>query len=278
MIRSAVRAAVTVVLVAASTTVSLPAHAAPALGWIRLAHLSPDTPEVDVYLSSFGDAEDPTVLRGVGYGMFSPYQQVPEGSYTVAMRRAGAPADEPAVLSTTVRVLADSAATVAGMGENADLRLMTLTDDLDAPAAGQSKVRVIQAAMSAPEVVTVTLGNISLGTNLEFTAATDYLGVPAGAAVLRVDSPGPTAEQTLELSAGSTYTVVVRDLSGGLGIVSILDFAAAQQIPVGGVDAGLGGAVVTQSTASWRLVGLVVPMVGLVALLAVRRPKRSVER
>ncbi|HEU0213192.1 MAG TPA: DUF4397 domain-containing protein [Jiangellaceae bacterium] len=277
MIRSAVRAAVIVVLIAASTTVSLPAQAAPALGWIRLAHLSPDTPEVDVYLSSFGDADDPTVLRGVGYGMFSPYQQVPEGSYTVAMRLAGAPADEPAVLSTTVRILADSASTVAGMGQNADLRLVTLTDDLDAPAAGQSKVRVIQAAISAPEVVTVTLGDTAPGSDLEFTAATDYRDVPAGAAVMRVDSAGPIAEQTLELSAGSTYTVVVRDLAGGLGIVSILDFAAAQQIPAGGVDAGLGGAIRRSNPSTWPG-GLVVLATGLFAVLAARRPRHSVER
>jgi hypothetical protein len=279
VIRSAVRAVVVILgLVATSTTMNLPAQAAPALGWIRLAHLSPDTPEVDVYLSSFGDADDPTVLRGVGYGMFSPYQQVPEGSYTVAMRLAGAPANEPAVLSTTVQVLADSAATVAGMGQNADLRLVTLTDDLDAPAAGQSKVRVIHAAMTSPEVDTVTLGDIALGSDLEFTAATDYRGVPAGAAVVRVESPGPTAEQTLELSGGSTYTVVVRDLSGGLGIVSILDFAAAWQIPSGGVDAGLGGSIGTPSNASWRPIGLAVLAVGLFGLLAARRPRRSMER
>jgi hypothetical protein len=164
------------------------------------------------------------------------------------------------------------------MGQNADLRLVTLTDDLDAPAAGQSKVRVIQAAMSAPEVDTVTLGAIALGSELEFTAATDYRGVLAGAAVVRVDSPGATAEKSLELSAGSTYTVVVRDLSGGLGIVSILDFAAARQIPAGGVDAGLGGSVETPSNASWWPIGLVVLAPGLFALLAARRPRRTVER
>jgi hypothetical protein len=265
-------------LVAASATVNVPAQAASALGWIRLAHLSPDTPEVDVYLSSFGAADDPTVLRGVGYGMFSPYQQVPEGSYTVAMRLAGAPATEPAVLSTTVQVLADSAATVAGMGQNAELRLVTLTDDLDAPAAGQSKVRVIQAAMTAPRVDTVTLGDTALGSDLEFTAATDYRGVPAGAAVVRVDSPGPTAEQTLDLGAGSTYTVVVRDLSGGLGVVSILDFAAARQIPAGGVDAGLGGPVGTPPNTPWRPIGLVMLAAGLFGLLTVRWPRRSAER
>jgi hypothetical protein len=164
------------------------------------------------------------------------------------------------------------------MGQNADLRLVTLTDDLDAPAAGQSKVRVIQAAMTAPRVDTVTLGDTALGSDLEFTAATDYRGVPAGAAVVRVDSPGPTAEQTLDLGAGSTYTVVVRDLSGGLGVVSILDFAAARQIPAGGVDAGLGGPVGTPPNTPWRPIGLVMLAAGLFGLLTVRWPRRSAER
>ncbi|MGH8825839.1 MAG: DUF4397 domain-containing protein [Jiangellaceae bacterium] len=278
MIRSAVRTALlTVGLVAASTAMTVPAQAAPAQGWIRLAHLSPDTPEVDVYLSSFGDADDPTILRGVGYGMFSPYQRVTEGSYTVAMRLAGAPSTEPAVLSTTVQVLADSAATVAGMGQNADLRLVTLTDDLEAPASGQSKVRVIQAAMTAPEVDAVTLDDTALGSDLEFTAATDYRGVPAGAAVIRVDAPGSAAEQAFDLSAGSTYTVVVRDLSGGLGIVPILDFAAAGQVPAGGVDAGVGGADTAPWTVSLLLVGFAVVAAGPAGLLATRLSRRPSE-
>ncbi|HMG30532.1 MAG TPA: DUF4397 domain-containing protein [Jiangellaceae bacterium] len=272
MIRSAVRSAfLTVTLLAAFAAVTPPAQAAPAQGWIRLAHLSPDTPEVDVYLSSFGDADDPTVLRGVGYGMFSPYQRVPEGSYTVAMRLAGAPSTEPAVLSTTVQVGSDAAATVAGMGQNSELRLVTLTDDLDAPAAGQSKLRVIQAAMTAPEVDTVTLGDTALASDFEFTAATDYRGVPAGSAVVRVDAPGSTAEQTVELAAGSTYTVVVRDLAGGLGVLSIQDFAATGQTPTGGVDAGLGGSVMAPSTASWTVAGVTVVAAWFGGLLIMRR-------
>ena len=199
--------------------------------------------------------------------MFSPYQRVPEGSYTVAMRLAGAPSTEPAVLSTTVQVGSDAAATVAGMGQNSELRLVTLTDDLDAPAAGQSKLRVIQAAMTAPEVDTVTLGDTVLASDLEFTAATDYGGVPSGSAVVRVDAPGSTAEQTVELAAGSTYTVVVRDLAGGLGVLSIQDFAAAGQTPTGGVDAGLGGSVMAPSTTSWTVAGVTVVAAWLGGLL-----------
>jgi hypothetical protein len=38
------------------------------VGWVRLAHLSPNTPAVDVYLYSFGDSSAEIVLHHVGYG------------------------------------------------------------------------------------------------------------------------------------------------------------------------------------------------------------------
>jgi len=41
-------------------------------GWIQLTHLSPNTPPVDVYLYSFGDAKAMLVLKHVAYGTVSP--------------------------------------------------------------------------------------------------------------------------------------------------------------------------------------------------------------
>jgi hypothetical protein len=78
-------------------------------GFVRLAHLSPDTPDVDVYLNSQSGDVPGQVFRGVGYGTLSTYQSLPVGGYTVAMRPSGAPASEPAVLTTQVSVAAGSA-------------------------------------------------------------------------------------------------------------------------------------------------------------------------
>src|SRR6516164_7469171 len=75
-------------------------------GWIQLAHLSPNTPPVDVYLYSFGGSKAMIVLHHVGYGAVSPYEQVATGEYTVAMRGAGAPPSSPPVLSTSVSIAA----------------------------------------------------------------------------------------------------------------------------------------------------------------------------
>src|SRR5580700_2191963 len=75
-------------------------------GWIRLAHLSPNTPAVDVYLYSFGNSNALIVLHHVTYGTVSPYEQVAAGDYSVAMRAAGAGPTTAAVLSTSVDISA----------------------------------------------------------------------------------------------------------------------------------------------------------------------------
>ena len=48
----------------------------------------------------------------------SPYEQVPTGDYTVAMRAAGATATSAPVLSASVDVAAGHAYTVAGLGRS----------------------------------------------------------------------------------------------------------------------------------------------------------------
>src|SRR3974377_2408817 len=78
-------------------------------GWIRLAHLPPNTPACDVYLYSFGNSTAMIVLHHVADGTVSPYELVPAGDYSVAMRAAGASATSPPVLSTHVAIVAGPA-------------------------------------------------------------------------------------------------------------------------------------------------------------------------
>src|SRR5260370_266342 len=75
-------------------------------GWMRLAHLSPNTPAVDVYLYSLSDPHATLVLHHVPYGTVSPYLKVAPGEYTVAMRGPGAPTSSLPALATTVHLLA----------------------------------------------------------------------------------------------------------------------------------------------------------------------------
>jgi len=146
-------------LAAAAPAVSAATGAARAKktdGWIQLTHLPPNTPPVDVYLYSFGDAKAMLVLRHVAYGTVSPFEKLASGEYTVAMRGAGARPGSPPVLSATVTITAGGAYTVAGLGPANALRLQVLRDRLTTPK-GESLVRVIQASLRDHKV-TVTAG------------------------------------------------------------------------------------------------------------------------
>ena len=274
MIRATARIAIVVLSLALSTLcLGITASAASDdVGYLRLAHLSPDTPKVDVYVASFGSEDQPTVLRSVGYGAFSPYQPVPAGSYTIAMRLEGAPASEPPVLSTTIQLEAHTAATVVGMGKNTELALVTITDGMELPGTGKTKVRVIQAAMSVPAVDSVEVAGSEVASDLAFTEYSNYSDVAAGATTVQASAGSETAEQSADLVAGGTYTVVVQDVESGIGVLAIQDFAAANEIPTGGVEAGLGGSAGGLAD-SWAFVALALAVAAIAGLAVTRRPR-----
>lgn len=216
-------------------------HAHAQDGWVRLAHLSPDTPAVDVYLYAFGGTSAEIVLEHVGYGDASPYEPLPQGLYTVAMRSAGASASTPPVISANVDVKAGAAYTVAGLGPFANLTLNVLSDRLTAPAH-EADVRVIQASLRSPSV-TVSAGGHQIGGSMHFPAVSDYRAVAAGPSAIAVKTPVTSVTSVMNLRAGSTYTLAVLDGQGTAPkILDLTDSVGVDGVPKGGVAAGLGGA------------------------------------
>jgi hypothetical protein len=208
-------------------------------GWIRLAHLSPNTPAVDVYLYSFDNSKAMIVLDHVAYGTVSPYESVQAGDYSVAMRAAGASATSQPVLSTSVTVAAGHAYTVAGMGPESGLRLQVLDDKLTA-APGQAEVRVIQASLKQ-QVVKVTLGSTVLADGLKFASVSDYQPVSPGTQSVTVSAGGTDANSSVTLAAGTVHTLVVLDGASGLEVVNLEDASGSGKPPLGGVSTGFGG-------------------------------------
>ena len=216
------------------------ASAAPTAGWIRLAHLSPNTPAVDVYLYSFGDAKAMLVLKHVAYGTVSPFEKLASGQYTVAMRGAGAKPGSPPVLSTTVTITAGGAYTVAGLGPAKALRLQVLRDRLTTPK-GESLVRVIQASLHDHRV-TVTAGSQVLARQLAFGKVTGYTTAHPGTWMVHVSGAAGMATRSITLKAGTIHTLVVLDGAGGrLMIDNLKDAAGSAVLPQGGAATGLGG-------------------------------------
>lgn len=240
--RRILRSATTLVIVGVAALAATPASAADD-GFVRLAHLSPDTPPVDVYLSSQSGAVPARTFPGVGYGVVSDYLRLPAGDYAVAMRPAGAPAAQPPVLTTQVTVAAGAAYTVAGVGRNADLGLRVITDDLRLPPPGAARVRVVQASVRAPVLTVTASGGPTLGDNVAFASTTGYRQVPAGRWTLRLQpaADGAATAVPVTLTDGIVYSLFILDGTAGLTAELRTDAGRRGTVPAGGVAAGGGG-------------------------------------
>jgi hypothetical protein len=244
-------------------------------GWIRLTHLSPNTPAVDVYLYSFGNSNAMIVLHHVAYGTVSPYEAVNAGDYSVAMRLAGASPSSAAVLSTGVAIQAGHAYTVAGMGPESGLRLQVLDDQLTTPS-GEALVRVIQASLK-DQTVKVTFGSTVLASSLPFANVTSYRAVTPGTRTVAVTAGGGDANTSVTLSAGTVHTLVVLDGANGLEIDNLTDAAGSGTPPVGnGPHTGFGGAAAHGPGSALPWLGLIAAGLALAltgALSGRRRPQ-----
>jgi len=208
-------------------------------GWVRCAHLSPNTAPVDIYLYSFGDPKAMDVLRHVPYGEVGMYMKMPAGEYTAAIRKASAPASTVPVISANLMVHAGHAYTIAAMGPAQGLRLQTLNDRLTTPH-GKSLVRVIQASLKEHHV-TVRAGSATLASNLAFASITPYGTDKPGQWVLHAAGGSETWSGNVKLTAGTIHTLVVLDSPSGLKVTNLMDAAGSAMMPHGGVDTGLGG-------------------------------------
>ncbi len=162
-----------------------------------------------MYLSKVGDSSFSTqVFQHVGYGTMSKYLALPVATYAVAMRGEGAPASDPAILTTQVTVTDGGAFTVAGVGKyGPGLGLKVLTDDLSRPANGKAKVRVIQASVAAPVLDVDLTDGTPVAKSVTFASTTNYQVVEPGTWTLRLRPNGTSSTTTLSVDlAGGCWT------------------------------------------------------------------------
>ncbi len=212
-------------------------------GWMRVAHLSPDTKSVDVTLTALSGDATVFELTDVAYGMVSDYVEVPTGTYVVSMVPSDSASTAKPMISASVRIVADKTISVAALGTNDDLTTRVFQDDLTAPEAGASRIRVIQASTVADEVDVETTNGLLIAENAESGASTSYATVPAGPWDIALSAKGISDTAPLNLADGTVNTLFVLDNStGGLTIMPVLDSASVGDAPTGGVQTG-GGAL-----------------------------------
>jgi hypothetical protein len=111
--------------------------------------------------------------------------------------------------------------------------ILTVPDDLTAPAAGQAKVRVVHLALNAPTPVRLTVPSALPGTpgtdvttDVTFGSASSFVAINAASLNLSVTAGTPrtqviavgdgtgTGTGTKNYESGKIYTVVVRGIAG----------------------------------------------------------------
>jgi hypothetical protein len=194
---------------------------------VRVAHLAPDAPNVDVYVNG-----DP-VLTDVPYTTVSEYLSLPAGTQQVTVYATGDTTSP--VIDTPVELAAGGAYTVAAVGLVADgsLSAQVYEDDLRSPASGNAKVRVIHASPDAGPVDVVPRGGQALVAGLTFPEASPYAQVPAGTYTLDVNAAG-TNQTALTvpdatLASGGVYSAfaVGTVFADSLNVLLVQDNAAA---------------------------------------------------
>ena len=255
-----------------------PASAATAgagTGWLRLAHLSPDTPGTDIRLSSFDAAEPEVVLENVTFGTVSDFQRVPAGFYTVSMVPAGSPPDTTPVLTASIEVAPNDCFTVVALGRNADLTAKVFADERVAPPAGQARVRLIQAATAASAVDVATAEGVDVAQDTAFGTASPYTAVPAGQRTIEVTPTGGSQEPVtanVDLPAGSVATLlVIDDPAAGLTVRTLVDSTGMNNTPAGGADTGHGP---TEPVSPWYACLALIALAGTGAGLTRTRSPR----
>lgn len=275
------RAVLAAITAAAALTLLpvLPAQAATGTGWVRVAHLSPDTSQVDVRLAPLDDDQGDVVkVDDVAYGDVSKYLSLPAGDYAVAMRPAGAAESATPVISASVTVKAGSAFTVAVFGRNDDLQAKVIADSLATPKAGDARVRVVQASTgSDPVSVTAKADDEkTIVARASLATVSDYADVPAGKWVLNALAGSTTSTSTVDLRSGQIASLfVLEKADGDLTIKRVLDSSSVGDVPNGYLATG-GGFLLHEQQGRDRalLLGGGAVLLALVAggaVLAVRR-------
>jgi hypothetical protein len=172
---------------------------------VRVAHLSPDAPNVDVYV------DDELVLEDVAFGDVSDYLELPPGSYNVQITETGT---EEAVFDESLEVEA-AAYTVAAIGElaeeNEPFGVEVFENDLSDPGEN-ARIQGIHAAPDAPAVtITDEETGSALFEDLAF-GESQSAEAPPGDYTLEVrpataeDDSEPVATFDASVEAGTVYS------------------------------------------------------------------------
>lgn len=210
---------------------------APAETLIRLAHLSPDTVEVNVCLLPDLDGAEPigplVGEGGLSFPSVTEYVAIEPGTYGLRVV-AGTATDcgtgilevEPfEIAEGTTTTLAATGLSAAEEGSADALGISAYSDDLTAPTAGNARLRLIHAAPGVPPV------DVGMGTGDDFVAVWEAVTYGDDAGYVETAAFGPT-DFAARVTGTTADALIISGVEGP-------DGALVEGFAVGTVDTGI---------------------------------------
>ena len=207
----------------------------PAESNLRVLHLSPDAPSVDVFLN---ESSTPAVSN-LAFGEGTAYLQVAAGSYRVDVSGNGNQASESVLSIPSVALESGRYYTGVAFDRVATIQAVALEDNYENLASGNIRVRAVHAAPAVGQVdiwnIPATASPSVLYENVDFGTAGAYLDIPAGAYTLGFDVNDDAAPDVTfsipALPAGTVANVfAVSSTSGGVFLLAQLQNGAIARI------------------------------------------------
>jgi len=219
---------------------------APANASVRAFHLSPGTPNVDIFVNGGETA----AVTDLAFGASTDYLEVPAGTYTFDVAVTGMTVADSALNIPGLELAAGASYTAVAHGalDNTEKPLtgLALADDQTAPMDGNIRVRIVHAAVAANQVdiwnVTDAAAPSAILEDVDYGVASDFLELPAQAYVVGIDTDNDgTPELTFNipaLDAGTIATVfAVSDADGTVSLQAQLGGSTVVAIAANPADA-----------------------------------------
>lgn len=191
---------------------------------VRVAHLSPNAPPVDVLVGETDEMKS-AVLTNVSYPTVSDYLSVPDGNYFIDVTATGT--TDPVIDVDDVALA--GTLTIAAVNYLEDIEPLVLSDDLET-LEGKAKLRAVHASPNAPpvDIFVDGAGLLPELTNLAFKGATPYLELDPGPYTFRIRANGSTDDvfvvEDLMLDAGTNYSAfAIGELGTSFDVLPVVD-------------------------------------------------------
>lgn len=206
-------------------------------GLVRFIHAVPAMAATDLFV------DDTKAFSNITYKTITPYGEFPAARHMFRLRVAGQDSAQPLIEEDeslgkgrhhTVVAL-PSAAGTAIIARNDGTSLLFVADEIETPAAGKAKIRVIHAVPDLGELDIYLAGRSeALLEGIDFGAASNYTEVEPFSGALEVRRAGENITTLnvpqMNITAGKLYTVFVMGRTKGtanLEAISVEDFLGA---------------------------------------------------